>query len=88
MIMKFCVAILAPVLIFISEVQAKALSSCHASCYENKQVCNRKKSHTFNGCHDDLFMCKASCVTGKTPEAFRTTIPIDITFKPVFDFET
>jgi|JI6StandDraft_1071083.scaffolds.fasta_scaffold307662_2 hypothetical protein len=86
--MKFGFAIMAPAFIFISSVQAETPSSCHSSCFENKQACNHKKSHTFNGCHEELFMCKASCVTGKTPEAFRTSIPIDVNFNPVFDFKT
>ncbi|MBP9692089.1 MAG: hypothetical protein KBD90_02015 [Alphaproteobacteria bacterium] len=85
--MKFCFAVMAPLLIFISCAKAETDSACHHSCYKNKQACNYKKSHTFNGCHEELFMCKASCITGKTPEAFRTTIPIDVTFNPVFDFE-
>jgi len=86
--MKSFFTIMAPALIFISGAQAEVLSSCHSSCYENKHVCNRKKSHTFNGCHEDLFMCKASCETGKKPESFRSTLPIDVTFKPVFDFQS
>lgn len=75
-------------MLFTTQTLAATLSTCDSNCFKAKQACNGKKSHTFNSCHDDLFICRASCQTGKIQETYRrTTLPIDVAFHPILDFE-
>ena len=71
-----------------TQALAITLSTCDNNCFKAKQACNGKRSHTFNSCHDDLFICRASCQTGKTQETYRRRIlPLDVAFHPILDFE-
>ncbi|MBP6952727.1 MAG: hypothetical protein KBD36_06620 [Alphaproteobacteria bacterium] len=80
------VIMMATILMIGQSVCAAGLSSCHSSCFELKQACNSNKGHTYNSCDHDLFTCKASCVSGKKQEVYRTNLPIDISFQPILDF--
>jgi len=74
-------------LLCIGSAQALELSSCDQGCFQTKQRCNDKKSHTFNSCDHELLACKASCTSGKPQEFHRKSPPFEMAFNPTFEFK-
>lgn len=62
--------------------QAKELSSCEYSCFEQKYACNINKSHTYNTCGEDLLACRTSCNAEKQKTSDSANAFIDISFRP------
>ena len=69
----------------ISMTHAAVLSSCDEACFSKKMACNDRKSHTFNSCNDELFVCRASCNSGAREATYDKSPPIKISFRPILE---
>lgn len=82
--MKYA-AIIISILLIEADAYAEILSSCDATCFEEKVKCNGNRTHTFNNCNDELFVCRASCHSGKKQDQYETFFPIPVSFQPIFE---
>ncbi|MBA3813492.1 MAG: hypothetical protein H0X26_03235 [Alphaproteobacteria bacterium] len=75
-------SLITALLISTVSIQAKPMSNCHHSCFEQKYKCNIDKAYLLNNCDGALADCKVSCDSkdGKKQYASTSISPLEISF--------